>query len=556
MLSVEALVFLASLAFAAAYNNALWKLLSGNADFGEPRTILLFAALFCIVVLVQFAGLALVLTRRTVRPVLAILFIATAFACYYMDRYTVFLNQEMLRNVFATDPAEAGELLTGALFLHLLPYALLPVLILAWVRVSPRPSGFRAWRRSVLVRLAIVAAALLVAALLLFTQYRAASTLLRAHRDARHLVTPTNYLAALYKLGRSALSAPEGPKVPIGLDARRLVPASAEKKPVLLVVVVGESVRSANFGLSGYARHTTPELRKLDLLVYPRVESCGTSTEVSLPCMFSAIGRRDYDAHAIEHQQSLLNLLDRVGYPTVWIDNQSGCKGVCAGLPEIRIPGDADPALCNGERCLDGILESRLATVVKERKGDLVVVLHMLGNHGPAYWRRYPPAFRRFVPDCETLEVSECSPAEIVNAYDNAILYTDHVLADLIRYLGTLAGRDTALLYISDHGESLGESGIYLHGLPLGIAPDVQHQVPMVVWLSPAFEKSSRLDEPCLKRGTSAELSHDNLFSSILGLLQVDTKLRDPSLDIFTRCRAPMAPTPVAATPVAAEGGR
>ncbi|MCE7902747.1 MAG: phosphoethanolamine--lipid A transferase [Gammaproteobacteria bacterium PRO9] len=536
-LGVEALILLASLAFAALYNNALWKLLFGDADFRDLHTVLLFAALFGIVVLVQFSGLALLLTRRTARPVLAILFIATAFASYYMDRYTVFLNQEMLRNVLATDPAEAGELLTPTLFLHLLLYALLPVLVLVWVRVAPRTSGFGAWRRSVLVRLATVAGAMLLAAVLLFTQYQAELSLLRPHREARHLVTPTNYLAALYKLARNEASDPEGPRVPIGLDARRVVAPGQEKKPVLLVLVVGESVRSANFGLSGYARHTTPELRKLDVLVYPRVESCGTSTEVSVPCMFSPLGRRNYDADRVEHEQSLLNLLDRTGYPTVWIDNQSGCKGVCSGLPEVRIPGDADPALCNGERCLDGILESQLANVVKERKGDLVVVLHMLGNHGPAYWRRYPPAFRRFTPDCETLEVSECSSTEITNAYDNAILYTDHVLAGLIRFLGTLDGRDTALLYVSDHGESLGESGIYLHGLPRSIAPAVQHQVPMVAWLSPGFERSSRLDEQCLERGTSAELSHDNLFSSVLGLLQVDTKLRDPALDIFSRCR-------------------
>ncbi len=536
-LGTEVIVFLASVAFAAAYNHALWHLLFGAADFSEPRSVRLFAALFGIVVCIQFAGLALLLTRCTVRPVLAVLFIATAFACYYMDRYTVFLNKEMLRNILDTDPAEAGELLTLELIPHLLLYAALPVLILAWIRVSVRPP-----RRAVLIRLATVTGALLIAAVLLLTQYRDIGTLVRRHRDARHLVTPTNYLAALYKLGRNTLSGPVGPRVPIGLDARRVVPASGEKKPVLLVLAIGETVRSANFGLSGYARQTTPELGRMDLLVYPRIEACGTSTEVSLPCMFSALGRRHYDERAIDHQQSLLQLLDRLGYQVVWIDNQSGCKGVCDGLPLDQLPGTADPTLCNGERCFDGILESRLAAVANNKKGDLVVVLHMLGNHGPAYSHRYPSSFRRFVPTCESLEISDCSTTEIVNAYDNAILYTDHVLADLIRYLKSRTDRDAALLYVSDHGESLGESGIYLHGLPRSIAPEMQRQVPMVVWLSPGLEQSERLDPGCLRQGTSAELSHDNLFSSVLGLLQIDTTLRDPALDIFSRCRTPAQP--------------
>ncbi|MEZ5565665.1 MAG: phosphoethanolamine--lipid A transferase [Gammaproteobacteria bacterium] len=532
-LSTESVILLASLAFAAAYNHALWKLLFGTADFREWHQLLLFTALFLVVVCIQFAGLALLLTRRTVRPVLAVLFVCTAFASFYMDRYSIFLDQEMLRNVLDTDPSEASELLTIHLVPHLLAYAVLPVLLLAWIRVAARPL-----RRSVLMRLGTVAAALLIAVVALFAQYQDASSLIRSHREARHLVTPTNYLVSLYKIGRNELSNPAGPPIAIANDAHRVIPASAERKPVLLVLAIGETVRSANFGLSGYSRQTTPKLSQLDLLVYPRVEACGTSTEVSLPCMFSAIGRRNYDADEIKHEQSVLQVLNRVGYHVVWIDNQSGCKGVCAGLPEVRIPGNADPDLCDGERCLDGILESRLAAAVDENQGDLVVVLHMHGNHGPAYWRRYPSEYRKFVPDCVHLELSECSSTEIVNAYDNAILYTDHVLANVIGYLKSRTDRDPALLYVSDHGESLGESGFYLHGLPWSIAPEVQRQVPMFIWLSKSLERDSKLDQQCLKQGTSAELSHDNLFHSILGLLQVNTSQRDPSLDIFADCRS------------------
>ena len=393
-LSVEALLLLSSLAFAAAYNGALWKLLFGTADLTEPRTMGLLAALFLVVICVQFAGLALLLTRRTVKPVLALLFLLTALASFYMDRYTIFLNTEMLRNILRTDPAEASELLTVSLIPHLLLYAVLPIALLLWTRVLVRPL-----RRAVLVRTGAVAAALLVAGLALCLQYRDAASLVRNHREARHLVTPTNYLASLFKITRDAVSGsawrsrsrsrwtPTGGRPPRG------------RKPVLLVLAIGETVRSANFGLSGYARQTTPELGQLDLLVYPRVQACGTSTEVSLPCMFAPVGRRDYDEKRIRNEESLLHVLARSGIDVLWIDNQSGCKGVCDGLPQERMGGNFDPALCDGERCLDDILLPRLAAAVQASTGDLVVVLHMLGNHGPAYSRRYPARIPRVRAD-------------------------------------------------------------------------------------------------------------------------------------------------------------
>ena len=533
-LSVEALLLLSSVAFATAYNRALWHSLFGATGLLEPRSLGLFSALLVVVICAQFAGLALLLTRRTVRPVLAVLFVCTALASFYMDRYTIFLNTEMLRNILRTDPAEVGELLSVQLAPHLLLYAAVPIALLLWTRIRVRPLG-----RAVLIRAGTVTLALAVAVLALFIEYKDASSLLRGHRDARHLVTPTNYLASLFKISRDALAAPPGEPQPIALDAHRVARSAAVPKPTLLVLAIGETVRSANFGLSGYARQTTPELSQLDLLVYPRVQACGTSTEVSLPCMFAPIGRRDYDEKRIRNQQSLLHVLARVGIGVTWIDNQSGCKGVCAGLPQERIPGDADPAVCDGERCLDGILLPRLAAAIAASPGDLVVVLHMLGNHGPAYSRRYPPEFRKFVPTCENLELSECSQEEIVNAYDNAILYTDHVLASLIRYLETQTGRDTGLIYVSDHGESLGESGFYLHGLPYRIAPAVQREVPMLIWLSDSMKHSASISSACLKRGVDSEVSHDHLFHSVLGLLQVATVAREPSLDLFTPCRVP-----------------
>ncbi|MFZ1625450.1 MAG: phosphoethanolamine--lipid A transferase [Gammaproteobacteria bacterium] len=495
--------------------------------------LLLFAGLLIAVTALQFAVLALLLTRRTVRPVLAVLFVATAFATFYMDRYSVFIDTDMLQNVLHTDWPEARELLTPALGLHLLLYAGLPLLILSRIQIKPRTLS-----RALGVRLLTVAGALALTALVVFPQFRAVSSLIRNHREVGHLVTPTNYLSAGFRLVRKALAAPTGPLAVIAADARRADGAAIGRRPKLLVLAIGETVRSANFGLSGYTRDTTPELQALDLVVYPRVRACGTSTEVSVPCIFAPVGRRAYDEARIRREQSLLHVLDRVGFKVLWLDNQSGCKGVCAGLHQERIAGDADSVLCDGERCLDAVLLPRLAAAARE-SGDLVVVLHLLGNHGPAYFRRYPDEFRRFTPTCDSGELRDCSDAEIVNAYDNAILYTDHVLAAMITYLQNLTDRDTALIYVSDHGESLGENGIYLHGLPYAIAPDVQREVPMLMWLSKGLLETTGVDENCLRAGANGEIAHDNIFHSVLGLLDVTTTVREPSLDLFAGCRRP-----------------
>ncbi|MEZ5562852.1 MAG: phosphoethanolamine--lipid A transferase [Gammaproteobacteria bacterium] len=500
---------------------------------GRPD-LLLFAGLLIAVTALQFAVLALLLTRRTVRPVLAVLFVATAFATFYMDRYSVFINPEMLQNVLHTDWPEAHELLTPALGLHLLLYAGVPLLLLSRVQIRERPMS-----RALGTRLLAVAAALVVAGLVVFPQFRAVSSLIRNHREARNLITPANYLSAGVRLARSAVEAPAGPREVIAADAQRAA-AAAGQRPRLLVLAIGETVRSANFGLSGYARDTTPELRKLDLVTWPRVQACGTSTEVSVPCLFAPVGRRDYDEARIRREQSLLHVLDRVGFKVLWLDNQSGCKGVCDGLPSERIAGDADPLLCDGERCLDAVLLPRLAAAAAE-PGDLVVVLHLLGNHGPAYFRRYPDEFRRFTPTCDSSELSACSDAEIVNAYDNAILYTDHVLAAMLAWLQALPDRDAALIYVSDHGESLGENGIYLHGLPYAIAPAVQREVPMLMWLSEGLLESTGVDEDCLKAEAGASVAHDHFFHSVLGLLDVSTSVHEPSLDLFAGCRRPRA---------------
>jgi lipid A ethanolaminephosphotransferase len=254
--------------------------------------------------------------------------------------------------------------------------------------------------------------------------------------------------------------------------------------------------------------------------------------------MFAPIGRRQYDEARIRGSESLLHVLARAGVAVHWRDNQSGCKGVCEGLPSDSVQALNAPGLCSSDQCFDEGLLHGLERRLSAARGSQLLVLHQLGNHGPSYFRRYPPPFARFVPACNSDDLSQCTRQEIVNAYDNALLYTDHVLAQLIKQLAAHAGDvDSLLLYVSDHGESLGEGGLFLHGMPYAIAPDVQTHVPMVMWLSGGAPGSLGLDADCLRQQARSALTHDNLFHTVLGVFDVRTKLYEQRLDLGAACR-------------------
>jgi lipid A ethanolaminephosphotransferase len=255
--------------------------------------------------------------------------------------------------------------------------------------------------------------------------------------------------------------------------------------------------------------------------------------------MFSSLGRSDYDARRIRNSESFLDVLLHAGYVVKWIDNQSGCKGVCtgAGVEVSKVDPKAAPDLCDGKECLDGILVRHLEIELEKIRRDTVIVMHMMGNHGPAYFKRYPPEFRRFKPDCATAQLRDCSRDEVVNAYDNAILYTDHVLASMITTLSNSGSINSALIYVSDHGESLGENGLYLHGIPYAVAPSQQTHVPMVLWLSSGVTSKGDVNAECVRARANTPYSHDNLFHSVLGLLDVNTSAYRPERDLFNGCR-------------------
>ncbi len=527
---------------------SLYWLLTANAGFvsatlatqavGAPARVGFGLALAAIVVALHLLLVLPLAGRHTVKPLLALLTLVAVTAAYFGSHYGVVIDPDMMRNVLHTDAAEAAELLNLPLLLHLLLFVGLPLGVLARVEVVRQP-----WRHELKQRAGLAVAALLLLVVAVAGSFQPLASAMRNHKVLRYRIAPANVLwsggAALLADTRRAVR----PRTPIGLDARPGPSWATATRPRVLVLVVGETARAANWGLAGYARPTTPQLAALPVIDFGPVQACGTSTEVSLPCLFAPVGRRDYDEARIRGQDSLLHLLARAGVAVHWRDNQSGCKGVCDGLPGDHTSATAAAGLCAEGRCLDEALIVDLDARLAAAQGTQIWVLHMLGNHGPSYFRRYPETFATFGPACRDDELGRCTPAQVVNAYDNALRYTDHVLASAIRRLQAHAGQvDSALLFVSDHGESLGEYGLFLHGLPYALAPAVQREVPMLLWRSDGYDAAVGLRPGCLSptlraRAAAAGLSHDHVFHTVLGLLDVRTALHEPAWDLSEPCR-------------------
>ena len=537
-LQVETLVLVCVSFLLLTGNGPFWRAALADRSWNLAASWGFSAALFVAFAAFYFAFTALLATRLTVRPLLSVLVLCTAFASWYMSHYAIYLDRAMLRNVLATNVHEARELLVWGMVPHVLLLGVLPAVLIWWPQLKRRSLG-----RALAVRLGWVATALVVGMVSLLLVFADFASLMRNHREVRHLLTPGNVVAAMAGNALAGVQHSAQAKLPVGEDARLGASWQGRTRPVMFVLVVGETARSQNFSLNGYARPTNPLLAQRDVISYPHAKACGTSTEVSLPCMFSPFGRANYDENKIRAHESVLHVLARAGFKVLWRDNQSGCKGVCDGLPAEQLDRAKVEALCAEGQCLDEVLLHGMEGIARDTQGNLLVVMHQLGSHGPAYFKRYPAVFKQFVPACENENLRGCSAAEIVNAYDNSLLYTDFFLSRVIDFLESSHKQyDTAMLYVSDHGESLGEGGLYLHGMPYAIAPEVQTRVPLVMWLSPGFRGSFSINQDCLRKNAGDALSHDKLFHSLLGVLDVKTQAYNPALDLFAPCR----PAPVA----------
>jgi len=534
-ISAPLLTLAVALLLASAGNLTFWSTLTRAAGGLTLASLPMLAGSFIIVVLFFNACLTLASFRFVAKPVLIVLVLCAASASYFIAHYGVVIDKAMIQNVFETDVREATELFSWNMVVTVGLLGLLPSVLIARANV-----GFPQGVRGLLTRAGVAGGSLLVAVLLLVLLFKSLAPVVREHRELRFLLTPTNTIQALNGYLRARWSTPVV-VAPLGRDAMKGPAWAGQKRRTVTILVVGETARAMNFSLNGYARETNPLLaRQPGLINFSQVSSCGTATAVSVPCVFSALGREHYSETKAASQEGLLDVLAHAGFQVRWRDNNSGCKGVCArvGFEDLSKASAGDP-FCKGDECYDERLLADLPEQIRKSNGDLVIVLHQKGSHGPAYARRYPAAFGHFGPVCTTNDFEKCSRESIEAAYDNTILYTDYFLSktiDLLRQTASDQGIDTAMLYFSDHGESLGEKNMYLHGAPYMFAPSEQTRVPMMLWMSDGFSERFRIDRTCLMARRDQPMSHDNVFHSVLGMLDVNTAVLNPKLDLFRAC--------------------
>jgi lipid A ethanolaminephosphotransferase len=529
-LRANTVLLLAALFLLLAANGRFWHVALPLAPTGLAGAgfVLAIGALLLVLVLIVLLPLSF---KPLFKPWLAFVLFVAAGAAYFMDHYGAVVDRFAVQSVAETNLQEGGEWLSWNMLWTLLGLFALPLAALCWIRIDWRPFRGELWSR---IKLALALALILV--LIAVLSGRQVASTLRNHRELGHLANPVAVLSASLSYAHELRRTVNVVAAPLGRDARRASAMAAGGKPVVFVLVVGESARAASFSLGGYARDTNPELAKLPIDYFRNVHSCGTDTAVSVPCMFSDLGRSDYRESKAAASENVLDILSHAGYRVTWYDNNTGSKGVARRLDERDEYDAQDPRYCGKAGCYDDILLGNLRDELGAKADDRVIVLHTKGSHGPAYYQRYPEAFARFQPACTTNELQMCTREQIVNAYDNTILYTDHVLAGAIRALQADGNADTALLYLSDHGESTGENGLYLHGAPYFIAPESQTRIPMLLWMSDGFRARRGLDAACIAARRGAELSQDNLFDTLLGLLGVRTTAYRPALDAFGGC--------------------
>lgn len=519
------LAVLAALYLLVFTNQTFWSKAYG--DFASRLALAAFAfgllALFC-------AFTITISAKYIIKPLLIFMILSAAAASWFMDNFGTVIDVDMIRNAAQTTTSEAGHLVTPPFALHMFLLGIIPAALIAWVRIEHRPFLAKVrWNLIAIIPLLLVALACGI------SSARSVAAATRLHKD---LIMMLNPFLPVGSAVRYAMASEEDKTIvaaPLGTDAR-VASEPASGKPRILVIVVGETGRAEDFSLGSYNRQTNPELAKQDITYFPETASCGTSTAVSVPCMFSNLTRHGYSHAAGLAHENLLDVFGHAGIGTEWWDNNTGSKSV-ADRTRYHSYSDAnDPNFCVDHECLDGGMLKDLDSWLSQVKGDNVLVLHQLGSHGPAYYQRYPDDFRHFEPECRTGELGKCSRDEIVNSYDNTVLYTDHFLSSVIDLLKKHQDRMApAMVYMSDHGESLGEHGLYLHGAPYVVAPSQQTHVPFVLWQG--NEVKAGIDQACLARRAAQPASHDNLFDTALGLMSVKTGVYRPELDVLSGCR-------------------
>jgi len=487
-------------------------------NFGFLISIVVVFCCFLVLLFTLFSS------RFTTKPILISSVLIASLISYFTNSYSIILDDTMIQNIVETNINESADLLNIKLILFVIGLGIIPSIIIYKVKIKTV-----SLKKSILNKVAVLLASLLIIGIALFSFSQFYTSFFREHKPLRFHTNPTYALYSTGKYLGNIFHRSQADFKKIGLDAKK-DPNSLGRK--LTIMVVGEAARADRFSLNGYSRETNPNLKNQAIINFPNMYSCGTTTAISVPCMFSILERKNYSDSKAKSTENVLDVLTHGGVKVLWRDNNSSSKGVAERVTYEDYRTPENNPICNGECRDEGMLVGLQDFIDQQEHKDILIVLHQMGNHGPAYYKRYPKSFAKFQPVCTTNQLEECTEAEIGNAYDNSILYTDTFLTQTIQFLKQNDNKfQTALIYMSDHGESLGEGGLYLHGMPYFIAPDAQKHIGALMWFGD--KSKTGIDTEALKKVATKHFSHDNLFHTLLGVMKIKTAVYDSEKDIL-----------------------
>ena len=494
-------VLILSLVNFLLYHIPFFKFVFNNLDYKSFNGIVIIINLVVLVLVLNafLFYIGFFLSRYVGKFLIVLFFIINSIAVYFVNTYNVFIDITMIGNVLDSDYEQSASFFSMGLVMYLIVIGIIPSIFVIKIKIIKET-----------IKKFLIKFSLTLVFLLSFIYVNSSNWLWIDDNSTQlgALAMPWSYVVNTSR--HYIYKNQENEKEILLPDA-----TIKDNKKSIAVLVIGESARSQNFSLYGYGKETNPLLSKIENLHSFNATACATYTTAGVKCI-------------LEHKSSsdlyeiLPNYLNRNNVEVIW-------RTTNWGEPPVHIEKyfnkDALKKDCVGEDCnydevlLKGLNEQILAST----KDKILIVLHTSTSHGPSYNKKYPPQFEKFKPVCESVELGKCTEEELINAYDNTIVYTDYLLASVIDNLKQLKEYDSTMLFVSDHGESLGENNLYMHGIPKAFAPDEQLEIPFIVWVS---DDSKKLKP-------NERLSQNHVFHSVLNFLAIDSPIYDEGMNIF-----------------------
>jgi lipid A ethanolaminephosphotransferase len=523
-------ILLVSLYFSFALNFSFWRFVINNIEITNFNVFVFTLSLLFFIFVPLYVLFNLIVQPYIGKPLLIFFLLMSSATNYWMYSLGIHIDADMIRNAFETNVREALDFVNLSSVVWVFVTGLVPAIFVASTKIKYQSCG-----KELLKRVVYVMVALLVAGGGVAISFKEYASFARNNREVRKILNTINYTYSIaHYFQRQGLVKREFKHI----DKNAMHVPFEDPHVTVFVFILGEAARAKNFSLYGYERETNPLLKKQDIIHFNEVDSCGTATAISVPCMFSHLKRPDFNVADVKYTENLLDILQTAGYKILWLENDDGCKGVCDRVEVRDMVKINNPKYCYDNYCHDEALLDGLPEIIANIKENTVIVLHTMGSHGPSYYKRYPDNFKKFTPTCDTANIQNCTQEQVINAYDNTILYADYIISSVIDMLKKHPEYEAGLIYVSDHGESLGENNVYLHGFPYKLAPKEQIQIPMILWMNETMKRWDYVDYDCLREEARKNTyTHDNLYHSIIGLLEIKTHTYNKEYDIFKNCR-------------------